>query len=133
MNTQNSNKSCANCKHWFLNPHVEYGDLTKAEGRCLASDTFTRSDSVCNAWEQSMLYDIDKPVGACAHWVMITERLPNKSGLYLSGLINHWGEPYTNEVYFDAENIRPHWNINDEVYCWLDEMPELPKPPEDNE
>jgi len=57
MNTQNSNKNCANCKNWFLNPHVEYGDLTKAEGRCLVSDTFTRSDNVCNAWELSLLYE----------------------------------------------------------------------------
>ena len=57
MNTQNSNKICANCKHWFLNPHIDVIDKMTVEGRCLVSDTFTRSDNVCNAWELSASYE----------------------------------------------------------------------------
>lgn len=66
-----------------------------------------------------------------ARWVMVSERLPNKSGWYLAGLIGWAGGYYTAEVYFDTETGLP-WrsSVRDEVYCWLDGVPELPKPPE---
>lgn len=66
-----------------------------------------------------------------ARWVMVSERLPKESGWYLAGLIGWAGGYYTAEVYFDTETGLP-WrsSVRDEVYCWLDGVPELPKPPE---
>ena len=68
---------------------------------------------------------------AQARWVMASERLPKVSGWYLTGLVHFLGSPYSNEVYFDAENIEPRWNniTSDKIYCWLDSVPELPQPP----
>lgn len=69
-----------------------------------------------------------------ARWVMVSERLPNKSGWYLAGLIGWAGGYYTAEVHFDTEIGLP-WrsSVRDEVFCWLDGVPELPKPPEAQE
>jgi len=66
-------------------------------------------------------------------WIPISQRLPIENGWYLTGLIGFMGKTYTTEVYFDAERIKPCWNnpVSDEIYCWLDGVPELPTPPED--
>lgn len=66
-----------------------------------------------------------------ARWVMVSERLPKESGWYLAGLIGWAGGYYTGEVHFDTETGLP-WrsSVRDEVYCWLDGVPELPQPPE---
>jgi len=66
---------------------------------------------------------------AQARWVMVSERLPNKSGWYRVGAIDVFDEGYTDEAYFGT---MLGWRspVRDEIYCWLDGVPELPKPPE---
>lgn len=65
-------------------------------------------------------------------WVPVSERLPEKSGWYRVGAINVYGEGYTDEIYFDANNFKLPWQscVRDNIYCWLDGVPELPTPPE---
>ena len=82
--------------------------------------------------EIKSLYEyIDELEAEQARLVMVSERLPNKSGWYLAGLIGWAGGYYTAEVHFDTETGLP-WrsSVRDEVFCWLDGVPELPKPPE---
>lgn len=66
---------------------------------------------------------------AQARWVPVSERLPNKSGGYLVGAIDVFDEGYTDEAYFGT---MLGWRspVRDEIYCWLDGVPELPQPPE---
>jgi hypothetical protein len=65
-------------------------------------------------------------------WVPVSERLPKESGWYRVGAINIFYEGYTDEVYFEANKTKSGWHtpLRDEIYCWLDGVPELPQPPE---
>ena len=65
-------------------------------------------------------------------WIPVGERLPEKSGWYRVGAINVYGQGYTDEIYFDANNSKLPWQscVRDNIYCWLDGVPELPTPPE---
>jgi len=39
-------------------------------------------------------------------WIPVGERLPEKSGWYRVGAINVYGQGYTDEIYFDANNSK---------------------------
>ena len=62
-------------------------------------------------------------------WIPVGERLPEKNGWYLCGMVSFLGKTFTNEIYFDTVNIDPRWNncTQDRVYCWLDGVPEQPE------
>lgn len=119
--------NCGNCKHWFCNPRIEFADGVIC-GKCLVSDTHTLDNNVCNAWELSNVAAVETE----HRWVLVSERLPKKSGWYFVGLSAYWGNCPTDVVYFDAENIEPRWNnsTSDKIYCWLDGVPVLPTMPE---
>ena len=82
--------------------------------------------------EIKSLYEYIDELESAQRWVPVSERLPNKSGWYRVGAINVFYEGYTDEVYFEANRTKLGWHtcIRDEIYCWLDGVPELPKPPE---
>lgn len=72
------------------------------------------------------------PQPAFPAWIPVSERLPKESGWYRVGAINVFYEGYTDEVYFEANKTKSGWqsSVRDEIYCWLDGVPELPQPPE---
>jgi len=82
--------------------------------------------------ELNSLYEYIDVLEAERRWVPVSERLPKESGWYRVGAINVFYEGYTDEVYFEANNTKSGWqsSVRDEIYCWLDGVPELPKPPE---
>lgn len=65
-------------------------------------------------------------------WIPVSERLPKESGWYRVGAINVFYEGYTDEVYFEANKTKSGWqsSVRDEIYCWLDGVPEMPELPE---
>ena len=65
-------------------------------------------------------------------WIPVSERLSKESGWYYAGVLGRFGDHYTHDVYFYAEDAAFRWKDCevDKVYCWLDGVPELPKPPE---
>ena len=65
-------------------------------------------------------------------WIPVSERLPKESGWYYAGVLGRFGDRYTHDVYFYAEDSAFRWKDcdGDKVYCWLDGVPQLPEPTE---
>lgn len=126
-------KPCPFCG-WEFAEHAwnEFGEEYRVCDQCGAS-----SGTVDSKWDWQNRPIEDALTARIAEleaekcWVPVSERLPNKSGWYLAGLIGLFGGSYTGEVHFDTETGLPWRNsVRDEVYCWLDGVPELPQPPE---
>ena len=69
---------------------------------------------------------------AAQRWIPVGERLPKEEGWYYAGVLGRFGDHYTHDVYFYAEDAAFRWKDceGDKVYCWLDGVPALPTPPE---
>ena len=65
-------------------------------------------------------------------WIPVGERLPEEEGWYYAGVLGRFGDHYTHDVYFYAEDAAFRWKDceGDKVYCWLGGVPALPQPPE---
>ena len=82
--------------------------------------------------EINSLYEYIDELESAQRWVPVSERLPKESGWYYAGVLGRFGDHYTHDVYFYAEDAAFRWKDceGDKVYCWLGGVPALPQPPE---